>query len=922
MAANFTRTISCVEIWAHPTEGGARRVYLQYRTADAGALTTITTVDTTRYLCRKKGGGATRSFNSTTGEITTDGDYYFIPFTAAITMTDLKVWITDSNDQYGRICEVKAYREVDWTDRATALTVSQDADAALRRFRARTLTLGLSNTDGYLSYYGSDGGYNTEVGAGVVLRVYVGYEGTEKISQGVFYVDKWDEDPAKAAVKVSARDGAGIMGAEVRPNLKTNKTLDQVIEYLANLCRIASTDIDLDSVAQRVSYFLPEGGAAWTEAQRVAEAGSFATVYFDNFGYLKFISHANVPGLTGNESTFSTLFRVSGAFAQYGDYIYALSFDKPASVLKPRIAKYSLADGTWSYLTNPVDPAWYDVSASYPALGLVEVDASGERLFLLWAGNFATPIPPEQIRCESVVLATGSNPSPTERVQRAMDASQIAGLTEARATVISSVTYGDYILACWNSIDATPSNGLWVFGMRPPSIRSGSGTAGYRPHANFQAWHVVRESGRVIVLGVHTTNLGLQLYEVTPNTSTADHSWTLRATIGAGTDLRPTGMTATGGGYVWINYAAATGGATGKFTKITVPGWTVTTTADAWDSETVPTTTWARDAVAYMDGLVIAAVQRPGTAASTERQDIVSYDENTGEIVNIGPLGLSGSLITSLRSYTWSGGTTLLGILDGLRVFEVRPGARSVARQDSSIATIKDSDTLIGMQISVGDMKADQSIIVNRVSVKSTPRLAGSSKTVWKAQGLPWRVRANDELKFRLELTDDVDADTLAAVASYSGAAATIYLDGTNGSKKHHRTPTVVIKVTTGGTITALSVTGNELISGSLITESFGPVASLKRYRFRRMQIDNPYIYDSIAQTMIASDVLQRMSFANGPPVQITGVKSSALWHLEPLDRITVVHSTAGINADFYVVRFSHDYRAQTTSLDLVAVPG
>ena len=152
-------------------------------------------------------------------------------------------------------------------------------------------------------------------------------------------------------------------------------------------------------------------------------------------------------------------------------------------------------------------------------------------------------------------------------------------------------------------------------------------------------------------------------------------------------------------------------------------------------------------------------------------------------------------------------------------------------------------------------------------------------------------------------------------------AGSTVYLDGTNGSILHHRTPTMVIKITTSGTITAFSVTANKFSKGSLILEAFGSEASLKRYRFRRMQISNPYIYDSLAQSMIASDVLTRMSFPDSPPIQLSGVKSGALWHLEPLDRVTVVHAGAGINADFYVVRFTHDYRAQTTSLDLVAVP-
>ena len=908
MAANFTRTVSLVEIWAHPTEGGARRVYLQYRTADGGALTTITTVDTTRYLCRKKGGGATRSFNATTGEITTDGDYFFIPFTAAITMTDLKVWVTDSNDQYARICEVKAYREVDWTDRATALTVSQDADAALRRFRARTLTLGLSNTDGYLSYYGSDGGYNTEVGAGVVLRVYIGYEGTEKISQGVFYVDKWDEDPAKAAIKVSARDGAGVMGAEVRPNLKTRKTLNDIIEYLGNLCGIASTDMNLQSVAQRVSYFLPEGGSAWTECQKAAEAGSFSSLYFDSYGYLTFISHTNIPGLTFNQDDLANNVRFCGAMARSGDYLYGAAYTTDGgSNVYVRIARYDLAAGTWSYYSAQATAA---IPAATVASGLCAISADGARLYVAGANALSY----SGLEVKEHITATGAAAPFPFYIQRNLIPYGIAGgFTDARATTMPSLTDGDTTYFAWGGIDSTPSLGIWAV-TPDPSIGTGS-----QPHANFQAWAIVKESGYYLVLGRNTSAGGLQLYEA-PSPLVAA-TWTLRATIGSGDDLRPTGMAATGLGYVYINYSAVSGTGTGRFTKVTVPGWVVTTTSGAWASEAAPAGTWARDAVLYHDGLVIAAVVRPGTGASTQRQDLVLYSEVTGIISNLGPLGISGSVVTALRAYSWSRGTTILGILDGLRVFEIRPGSTTIARQDASIATLQDKDMLSALSISVGDARAESTAIVNRVSVMSAPLIASTSETVWKMPGLPIRVRADDELTHRVQLTDDVDPTTLAASVTYSGAAATIYLDGTNGSKRHHRAPTIVIKVTTGGTITAFSLTANVLRPSSLILEAFGPAASLKRYRFRRMQIDNPYIYDSIAQSMIANDVLNRMSFPSAPPIQLSGVKSLALWHLEPLDRITVVHAGAGINADFYVVRFRHDYRSQTTDMDLMAVP-
>ena len=908
MAANFTRTVSLVEIWAHPTEGGARRVYLQYRTADGGALTTITTVDTTRYLCRKKGGGATRSFDATTGEITTDGDYFFIPFTAAITMTDLKVWVTDSNDQYARICEVKAYREVDWTDRATALSVSQDADAALRRFRARTLTLGLSNTDGYLSYYGSDGGYNTEVGAGVVLRVYVGYEGTEKISQGVFYVDKWDEDPAKAAIKVSARDGAGIMSTEVRARLKTGQTHERIIEYLANLCRIPSTDIILDQVAQRVSYFLPDGGTAWEECQKVAEAGSFSSVFFDANGYLNFVSHTNIPGLTGNDTQLSTMTRVLGPGYIVGDIIYYVATTNSSDYI--RIAAYDIATGAWTYsgIPLPAGAAGTPVGQSEITVGFCgNINIAGGTTEWLHVSAY---YPPSRVYGHRTTSSGVSIPS------IASPASISSGITEARATCISMVEFSSRYCFCWAGIDSTPNQGVWWMVNGSPELIAGSS-----PGANLQIWALAVEAGVLLALVRDTSAGGLKLYEVVLPASGSTVTYTLRATFGGSSDLRPTGMTATGNGYVWINYAAATDGATGKFTKITVPGYVVTTTGDAWASELVPATTWARDAVTYDDGLVIAAVQRPGTIAGTEKQNIVTYSEATGVIENLGPMGLSGSLVTNLRAYEWSQGTIILGTMDNLRIVEIRPSRRGIARQDTSVVTIKNSDMLSAFSLSIGDVRGGGSIIVNRVSIKSEPLVAGSTETVWKSPGVPFRVRANDELKHRVHLSKDVNPDTLAASVTHSGSAATVYLDGTNGSVKHHRTPTIVVRVTTGGTITALSITGTAFTTGSLINESFGPARSLKRYSFRRLQIDNPYIYDSVAQSMIADDVLRRYSFPDAPPITLSGIKSLALWHLEPLDRITVVHSTAGINTDFYVVRFSHDYRAQTTSLDLVAVP-
>jgi hypothetical protein len=139
-------------------------------------------------------------------------------------------------------------------------------------------------------------------------------------------------------------------------------------------------------------------------------------------------------------------------------------------------------------------------------------------------------------------------------------------------------------------------------------------------------------------------------------------------------------------------------------------------------------------------------------------------------------------------------------------------------------------------------------------------------------------------------------ANPAAAVVTFGGGAVGSWAF----SLIHPTTPTLVITITTGGTITDLRLVGKAFsASNTPITASASDAASIALYDKRNYPISNNYLINSGIAQSVANRLLSNFK---SPTVYIKNLRVQPTWSIQTGDRCTVVDDNSGINTDYIVV--------------------
>ncbi|KKN69408.1 hypothetical protein LCGC14_0441350 [marine sediment metagenome] len=897
-AADATRKVRGIEIFGHPFDAGIRKFRLEFKTTDAGPLTQIDAfvdVDERLSLSRKKGGDATIAASGSDFEMT--GDYAFIVLNNETEMTDLQITVLDTGgDAFARILEVNAFRVIDMTDRVAkgnGISLSADtADFTFREPKAKVLTLTLTNADHNLSVLRTEGGFNAELGDMVRFFLWWGFEGTELIQQGEFYVSsEWQEVPAGAVVTVTAKDLAFLMDTERQARSQVDFQKDQIIEYFANLAGIPSQFMILDFSSGIVDFMPAKEINVWDEIQKVSQSAALGLTEIRTDGYLEFRATGNtardtrLEDLLGAEGTVKT----SGAAVLAGK-IYWLAFvvDQNTGFEDIKVVEYDLTKKTWA-LVGKVNALQLLGGRG----GLIAAFA-GELFILTWETESGDAVHPLKLyRWDGIIPGTftllanmdfgpGTYKIPGEGAIR-------NGYTSMQDGAIWRICLGD--------ADVNADHGVQDIDL-VNFTQLNRGAIG----SSKRAMAIAKEgSTLMVVTRTGTTTLKAEEWNATTNV------FTERATLSANGNTTFYGISSTQTGRVWM--AAAGDGSPANFgvlDELSVPGFVLTPTTALPGDPALPEQSGA--ALAFIDDSVLTVATRVGGTNGT--MAFLVHEEETGKTFAYGRTGPSSSALGNFIAVKFNERFFVLGTMDNGRVFEFSL-RRKIPRDIDPSLTIYDDPggTLLRATLSFSGAEGGEQFIVNSVLVKSTPIVPGGFEVVWSGQDeeLPWKVRAGDRIEFEAELEQpSLEATIIDVLVTEPAGIAT-------GSVKHLGTQRVrfTIDVTGNGIIKDLALNRQPLkAKGTILSVVVTDTQSKNRYKVRSLIVENQYINDSISSAIIAGSILSRLE-SSYP--RLDGVQVWSPMHIRRFDRATVTDTRLGIfQQDFYIVSFTHRLNMRT----------
>ena len=904
VAFGQSRNINRIELFAHPTEGGCRRFRLLGST-DGILFTDLTDVDIDTMESKRKGGGASISYASPI--FTTTGDAIAVNFQSLHAITHIRIKVLGNIDQWARIIEIGAFRMEDAYARILSdqgqvgnFQDSQDADFVLRRINARVLQLTLNNQDRALSTENAASPLYGQTGEGVRIIPWVGFQNvTDLVKIGEFFVDDWNEDMG-VDIQINARDGVKQMSTTVRANFKTGLRHFEIIEYLANLTNIPSTNMILDRTAGIVDYFAPNELDAYQEAQRVREGAGIAKLFFDRNGDLNFRAVGHTTGNTDLEDLLGTFLNPRavgcGRAAQLGDVIYQTVFtpnptSSYAGGAQLNLLSYnSLTGGPW-------------VNLGQVALGPFP---GGATLFTFDGSLFLVYQPSAGSGTDTRLLRwTGTGATFTLIATYVMDFGDL--FLERPPIVQVAGAYAYFVNTISNANPRLNILNLLTFQ---------AFNLGGNVDVGAECKGIGYENGRVLTLN-RAGGGNLKLSELDP------YALTVTTRVDFGEPMTPTGLATTGNGYVYAGRQGTLGSqsTTTRLYKVIVPyvgavGFPFTLTI----AGEIPIPSGAAnvtpilecvDAVIYRNGAVLGCINQISNARTSAR--ILLFRE--GEtMVDASPMSVGSARLGYLINATVAGKAYIYGVADMARMFELAVGVQET-NTSAPVFTIS-NDTggaFLGASLNSGADRGGQSQIINGAVIKSQPLLDFAPQLVWSAPDLPAPVAKDTEWSFDVELSDPCipDATMTASITTSPAASATVSF-----KTKRSQQPTMVVTVTAECSVTALSVTGRPLRSAAgLISIVIGPRVSRNQYGPRDFRMENDYIYDPFMQSVLASDIVLR-NWRRRP--NIKGVKSRAFWDMEILDTVAIKETESlKIDGNFAVIRFSRNYLNQTMTVEV-----
>lgn len=213
-----------------------------------------------------------------------------------------------------RVVEIEATRTVDLSPDIRQMDSSRKKDYRLNHRLSGEFNMTLLNYD---RKYSPDhvattqeiaaGFFNSELGPEIEVRAFLGYGGSPgpldtsfgsdgalvQIFTGFLYAIA--PDGKSRICQFKCRDYLKyFIGQNVTTPLKSNKTIEQLEEYLANLKNFPSNLMQLDTSTIVAPFFLPKDQEVMKLMQDLGDATGDSEVYIDEMGQFHFRSYLNV----------------------------------------------------------------------------------------------------------------------------------------------------------------------------------------------------------------------------------------------------------------------------------------------------------------------------------------------------------------------------------------------------------------------------------------------------------------------------------------------------------------------------------------------------------------------------------------------------------------------------------------------------
>lgn len=253
-----------------------------------------------------------------------------------------------------RIVAVELTLAVDVSEAVTAASRQRKKDYHLERRQASLLQLSLRNfdkrfndkltpTDAQIAA----GFFNTSIRPNLPIRYFAGFSGVNaQMFSG--YIDSWEYDGMNRNVRLQARDFFKFMvKPKITPKLKTSKSLEFLVELVANYQNFPSNLMLLDTTTISPAYFMPKDQAIQQVLNELQDATGNAEVFFDEFGQLNFRSYLTVIKhiwFQGSQADFQAGTNINNTDA----------VSVPGSLVIANVASVYFAEGNWYSAISPV----------------------------------------------------------------------------------------------------------------------------------------------------------------------------------------------------------------------------------------------------------------------------------------------------------------------------------------------------------------------------------------------------------------------------------------------------------------------------------------------------------------------------------------------------------------------------------------
>jgi len=251
-----------------------------------------------------------------------------------------------------RIVEIEATRAVDITDDLNNVSISRKKDYRLNHRLASEVNLSLTNFEKkYSPSYSpnadevASGFFNSELRPNLEVRYFQGFSNTN-VQLITAFIDRIEVDALNRLTRIKARDYFKFfIQKKITTNLKTSKSLEYLVEYLANLANFPSNLMVLDTTTVKPAFYMPVDQNILDEMNKLGDSTGDAEVFMDEFGMFNFRSYLNVV---------SHVYLISSQ----ADFVAGTNDNtdpnaEPGALLLAQSGGNYFAEGNWTAVVSP-----------------------------------------------------------------------------------------------------------------------------------------------------------------------------------------------------------------------------------------------------------------------------------------------------------------------------------------------------------------------------------------------------------------------------------------------------------------------------------------------------------------------------------------------------------------------------------------